>query len=416
MKVIRRLFQIFVLLTLFTAPTQWSFEILPKTYLCLADIFLAGAALFWLIETLVTKNWKRALELPPWPHFLFVGLAALSLLMAPDMTAAVKELVQLIEYFLVGGLVFEAFLREGGRTARGFALAVAGISFLIILVFAVCQYGMPSDDPMTVRGTFGNRNVLGGYFALLVPLAFAGFFAVRLTVFRVFLLFLGAVALGVTLSGAAWGAIVVALLALTACAGWKKLLPMLFSLAFVQVWIWPELPRENDLTHLDSVALYNEVAEVERRYPEWQAAINLSLTHPDLGIGLGNYQSQIGQYYNNIPRRTGPSEPDAQNLYLVILATCGVAGLFAYLTVLLTGIGAAGKAAADDRNELSTRWVAGGVATGILAFALTCIWHPLLVRGIGLPFVFLLILARHLNDPREEDADEAAPAGSAELK
>jgi hypothetical protein len=37
-----------------------------------------------------------------------------------------------------------------------------------------------------------------------------------------------------------------------------------------------------------------------------------------------------------------------------------------------------------------------GTIGSLAAFAFTAIWHPLLVRGIGLPFVVLLVFTRYL--------------------
>ena len=398
-RILKRAFQIGVLLTLLIAPTQWSLEIKPKTFLSPADIVLALTAGVWFLKTLLEKRdikgWLKLL--PPWPHLLFVAVALLSLTVAADRASAVKDGVQLIEYFIVGAMLFDAFLREGGILARRLALGVSGLAFAIILLLALFQYIRTGGvESFAVRGTFGNRNVLGGYLALSLPLLFAGIFVIRTLPIRILFGLLLVIGLLVTLSGAAYLAIAIAILGLAAHAGWKVFLPTALPLIFFQVWILPATPRTNDLVHFDSLALHDENGEPERRYPDWQAAYSMALSHPDIGVGLGNYQRNIGQYYGTIERRTGPSEPDSQNLYLVLLATCGVAGLVAYLAILASGIGAAAKAALSGGITRNHAWLAAGVAAGLSAFTVTCIWHPLLVRGIGLPFVFLLILARHL--------------------
>jgi hypothetical protein len=119
----------------------------------------------------------------------------------------------------------------------------------------------------------------------------------------------------------------------------------------------------------------------------------MTLTHPWTGVGLGNYQKHIGQYYAQVPRRTGPAEPDTQNLYLVLASSLGLPGLLAFLAVLAYAASAALRGAAGAAPE-DRRWQAWGVAGALGAFAITAVWHPLLVRGIGLPLVFLLALAR----------------------
>lgn len=409
MSMIHRLFQCGVVLTLLAAPTQWAVEIRPKVFFSPADLLLAITACLWFAENLFTRQWKRLFVLPPWSHLLFVGIAALSVTVANDKMLACKELIQLVAYFLVGAWVFDAFLREGGRASRVWTFVALLAGFLANVAVAFFQCRAVSDvDILKVAGFFGTRNVLGGYLAMLTPIVVALIFASRSWMNRIALGLVVLLSFSVILSGAAWGALILALLAMAAVAGWKRFLPLMLILAFFQVWILQKLPRVNDLAHNASVALYDENGQVERRYPDWQAALNLSFTNPDLGVGLGNYQREIGQYYDQIPRRTGPSEPDTQNLYLVILATCGVGGLFAYLGLLFSGIGAAVRSV-FRQIPVSPRlaWLAGGVAAGLFAFAVTCVWHPLLVRGMGIPFLMMLMLARRLGDPWPTEVAEA---------
>ena len=237
-RILKRAFQIGVLLTLLIAPTQWSLEIKPKTFLSPADIVLALTAGVWFLKTLLEKRdikgWLKLL--PPWPHLLFVAVALLSLTVAADRASAVKDGVQLIEYFIVGAMLFDAFLREGGILARRLALGVSGLAFAIILLLALFQYIRTGGvESFAVRGTFGNRNVLGGYLALSLPLLFAGIFVIRTLPIRILFGLLLVIGLQVTLSGAAYLAIAIAILGLAAHAGWKVFLPTALPLIFFQV-------------------------------------------------------------------------------------------------------------------------------------------------------------------------------------
>lgn len=63
---------------------------------------------------------------------------------------------------------------------------------------------------------------------------------------------------------------------------------------------------------------------------------------------------------------------------------------------------AATRAAANPQAGLRAS-LAQGVAASLCAFAATAVWHPLLVRGIGLPLVFLLALAYHLARTKDSD-------------
>ena len=96
----------------------------------------------------------------------------------------------------------------------------------------------------------------------------------------------------------------------------------------------------------------------------------------------------------------------AEFVSLVLLATTGLLVmavaqqlLLAFLALLACAARAARTACAPARSLRAA--LAQGVAGSLIAFAITAVWHPLLVRGIGLPLVFLLALAYHLTDAKD---------------
>ncbi len=394
-----------VLLTLCLAPTQWSFEPRTGLHITPADLALLLAAGVWTLDVFIRRDWERFLRLPPWPHWLFIGCVAVSAFTAPGKGAALKDLIQYIAYFVVGSMLYESFLREGGHRARQ-ALAVLAAVTGVVLVLALRQYFAEGDDPLAVRGTFGNRNVLGGFLALALPFGCAGIMAARRIAMRVVCGVMVAAGMAVNLSGASYFAVALVLLCMSAAKGARWFLPVAACLLLWQNALLPRLPRANDIEHYQSVALYDESGEPQRRYPEWQAAYSMVLTQPWLGVGAGNYQRKIGQYYAQIPRRTGSAEPDTQNLYLVLAASLGLPGVLAFVAVLAYAAAAAfrGAAVAAAGNG---QWLAWGTAGALGAFALTAVWHPLLVRGIGLPLVFVLALARCVGQSESTDGQQA---------
>jgi hypothetical protein len=379
----------------------------------------------WGLDILLTGGWRRLWAARPhWTHLLFTLCAAAAVCTAVDRGEALKELVQIFEYFIVGAMVFAAFLHERDDTASVSARLVnhpplfptLGVVTAVVLALAAVQYFSSEGhrsiacfaepktldiivnvlggrkSPLLVGGTFGNRNVLGGFLTLVLPLAAAGALgAVRGIAARIGCALLLLAGLTVILSGAAYWAVIIAVVALAAARGAKVFIPVALMLVLWQACVLPNLPRENDLCHFESVALYDNAGQPTRRYPEWQAAASMILTHPWLGVGPGNYQRQVGPFYGQVPNATGPAEPDIQNLYLVLGATCGLPALLAFGALLTTAIGSAQKAGR------------AGVAAALAAFSLACVWHPLLVRGLGLPLVFVLALARH---PQQEKAPD----------
>jgi O-antigen ligase len=394
------LFRAGVLVTLCIAPTQWALEVRPKFYLSPADLTLALTAGVWLLDILVTRDWRRLLALPPWPNVLFVALCAAAAAAAPFKALALKDLVQYAEYFLVAHLLFASYLKSGPHATRH-ALAALGAATVLTITLAALHYADATVSALHVRGTFGNRNVLGGYLALALPLLFGVALSTRVAwPLRLALAGLVATGLCVTLSGAAYFAIAGAIVCLAAARGPRVFMPVALALVAWQAFVLPRLPRENDLVHFQSLALYGESGTVERRYPDWQAAYSMALTHPWLGVGLGNYQKHVGQYYDNVPRQTGPSEPDIQNLYLVLAASAGFPALLAFLAMLSAAARAARAAHATGALESALARAAAGA---LAAFAFAAVWHPLLVRGIGLPLVFVLALAYHLKHSEAAD-------------
>jgi hypothetical protein len=441
---LRTAFRWGALLTLCAAPTQWTLIQNPR--LGPADVLLAVTAGLWGLDILLTRDWRRLRAARPhWTHLLFVLCAGAAVFAAADKKEAVKELIQLIEYFIVGAMVFAEMLKDKGKrinedsetgVEKRFPFILYPLAFILLL--AAVQYFSPDghptirlfaekktldiivnvlsgwESPLLVGGTFGNRNVLGGFLALALPLCFwsilrpsekssrmntdeHGFCSsIRVhpcpsVVPRILCLALLLLGFTVNLSGASYWAVAGAIAAMAAARGAKWFIPVAAALVLWQGLVLPHLPRENDLCHYESVALYDDAGQPTRRYPEWQAAASMILTHPWLGVGPGNYQKRVGQYYGQVPNATGPAEPDIQNLYLVLGASCGLPALLAFLAVLSTALVAAVKAGRP------------GAAGAVAAFALTAVWHPLLVRGIGLPLVFVLALSRHMAQEKAKD-------------
>ena len=389
---LHRLFQLGVCLTLCLSPTQWSVQPKQNLHLSPADLMLAGTATIWLMERLLARKvcWRL---LPHWTHLLFMSLLGLSVFVANDRAIAIKDTLQVIAYFIIGSAVFDDYLRQGKEDALRTALTVLGCVTLVVLILALSQYRSHACEPLAVRGTFGNRNVLGGYLALALPLVFAGVLHVKNRLLQLLLALLLIVGISTNLAGAAHLAIVGTILCMAATRGPVTFIPILALLITWQAIVLPRLPRENDILHYQTLALYDESAQITRRYPEWQAAASLILTHPWLGVGPGNYQKNIGQYYDNVPRQTGPAEPDIQNLYLVLAASAGLPALAAFLAMMVSAI--VPSTPRTKKCDGARPAVAWGAAAALCAFSLTAIWHPLLVRGIGLPLAFTLALARY---------------------
>jgi O-antigen ligase len=141
---------------------------------------------------------------------------------------------------------------------------------------------------------------------------------------------------------------------------------------------------------------------ISARTLRWNAAMNMARENPFFGVGAGNYQGNIGMYYFPAEKPGGRTdrvdffdrltdEPDSHNLYLVHAAETGIFGLLA-LAYLLAEFGAVGGRFlrdADGRLRADALACVGAV-TG---FALVAIFTNPMLRGVALPFAFLVAMA-----------------------
>ncbi len=388
--------------TIILSPTQWCLR-RGIAHVSLADVLIVGAALCWVAQVLLRRNWTSCRRVP-WQVPAFVLPAMLSVFAADILPLALRDAFKVFEYFVLGYLVYDDLLQQPSRRLKPLLLVLLAVLVAQVAV-ALGQY-LTAPDPLQVRGAFGNRNVLGGWLALALPVAcgiglYSASIGLRLGLGVVMVL-----GLAVDLSAAScWAVLGVALL-MAATRGWR-----FFAAAALAVMVWVAViePRigwfhdapggerlTNEQALFQSAAIYASDGHPERRYPGWQSAAEMLLTSPWLGVGIGNYQRSVGLYTGSKPSFTGPSEPDTQNLYLVIGSTMGLPALLGFLALLFVPAWRVGNAASQVSG-----WQRGlytGVAGALAAFAITAVWHPLLVRGIGLHLVLLLALAHRLSD------------------
>jgi O-antigen ligase len=403
------------------APTQLDIARPGGAHLTLADLLLSVAAVCWAVRLVAEGEWWRRAWPLPWPVMVFLLPALLSMFMVDreGVRDALREVVKLVEYFVAGYILYDDLLRSEPRRLRTVLYLVLG-SMIVVVMVALGQYLFGGDPVRAVCGTFKNRNVLGGWLAMMLPIIFGvALYAESLFVrIGLFVLLLGG--LLVTLSGAAFGAVLLAILLIAATRGWRVFVVTLLA---ATCWVAVVTDRMGAFREPEStvrlssqqvlfrsVAPYSAEGEPERRYPEWQSALEMALTHPWLGEGLGNYQRRVDPYTWTKPRQTGPSEPDIQNQYLVIASTMGLPALFGFVALLLLPALQAGTAA--HRHAGWRRGFVYGVTGGIAAFAVTAIWHPLLVRGVGLHLVLLLVVARLLAEWSGGPASDGATGGN----
>jgi len=131
---------------------------------------------------------------------------------------------------------------------------------------------------------------------------------------------------------------------------------------------------------------------VKKRWLEWQPALNMIADNFMLGVGAGNFQLNIGSsaYYGFLPN-VKKSEPDTNNLYLVVGSSMGFAGL----VCLVAYLGHFWRKAIALWVRVDKGWPTGlamGLAGSVAAIGLINMFTSSFVRGIGLVWALLFAL------------------------
>jgi O-antigen ligase len=392
------------------APTQYSREVMDKTYLSPVDPLIWLVFGLWVLQLLVSRDF-RSVRSPPFFGILFVLAGILSIVHATSRIAVLKEVLQYVEYFIVVTLLFGSGLRDPA-VFRRVVYVFLGVGAAVTL-YGVWQYAMATGPAFMVRSTFGNRNVFGGYLSLLLPLMYGmavegsggwprriGFGATVLAGFLV------------VLTGGTAVALVVSLSLLSAIKGQRVLLVFLaVALMGGALAVW--LPRGNLQEIRQSIELYDDEGRGTRRSMEWEAGVAMTAANPWFGVGAGNYQRQIGGHYGTIPVPPVKAEADSQMLYLVLASSLGLPGAVCFLGMLLAAAASATRSYFRG-GDVFRRGLALGLLGSLAAFSINSIWSPLLVRGIGVPLAIVLALVAALAaSPAEASGDASSASGAA---
>ncbi len=404
------------LLLIVLAPTQLALALDPKTgpFIAYGDILAAAVVGLWMIWRL--RKGSAGLI---WPPMAVAGLLLTALLsagMAESLKAVAVETVQITLYFVAVYMLFADILTTRQRI-RGALIALA-IPTAVNVVIGVYQY-FAADEAFDVGALLSNRNVYSAYLAMVLPIGFGIMLWLAAGWLR-WLLCLGIAAGVLTMLSPplVWVALVVALVLIMSAQRQARNygLALVVSVAALVIL----LPKNHDaavrelLDPREEGPLYklaNEVGDseqepyiVKKRWLEWGPALNMMAENFILGVGAGNFQLNIGrsEYYGFLPN-VKKSEPDTNNLYLVVGCTMGFAGLIC----LVAYLGHFWRKASVLWLQVEDGWPRGlamGLAGSVAAIALANIFTSLFVRGTGViwALVFAMIAVMSQGAMRNE--------------
>lgn len=287
------------------------------------------------------------------------------------------------------------------------------------VLMAVVQFGAGAH-PFHVRGVFANRNVLGVFLAVTLPVlvAAASTDGARPAPVRVWMLFVAAAGLAVMTSGGLFAAaalgVLVAAFAVGSRAGWAALA----AVAVVALVIQPLRPGANPgvrEAQYRSIELFPANKRGARgpseRMRRWAAALECVRDNATFGVGPGRFQARIEPYYLHGLGKGGGSganvdaydvtfdEPGSHSLYVVTACEGGVLGLVALAWFLAAVLARSGRAAARETSGL-----AAGALGAAVAVLVAGVFGSVLTQGVALPFVIVLALGRRADEVRAEAA------------
>jgi hypothetical protein len=315
-----------------------------------------------------------------------------------EVKEAVAEIVQWSAYFLVAPWVLVNLLhdrRSGYISRRTVAIATFIFAAMVSGIVALVQAQQVADAAPV--GLFMSPNVYGAFLALAIPfivenesedIRVQG----RYWICAAVLIFIALATVTSPWAFIALGiGLVVAVLARTGGVKLKAFrLALIAALALVTVGFW-RMPRSLSPFRTEQLSLASDQQKVKKQFVEWQAALGWSVPRERsfaTGVGPGNYQLNIGPYYNSLPNEE-KMPPDSNNLYLVQAVSIGVLGLGALLWVVLHFWSTAWRAAKKFPGD----WLGAGVCAALSSWLFVNLFHALVVRGAGLVLAFLFALA-----------------------
>lgn len=347
---------------------------------------------------------------------------------AKESKEAIAELLQFTSYFLIAPLVFVNLMhdRRSGELISRRKVALHAFSGAVVLTaliaFVELLTGHESPAP---NALFGTPNAYAAFLALALPLSVANILHTWNKPLPPLIATLAALALALLTTVSLWATLAIFIGIATAALLQKQTSrgAIVGAIALVVCLVaWnlpgtPQLIRRDFLTpygdqevlkvygaaaHGASAPKPGDKPNVKKQYIEWYAAMGWSLTNRAMpgsetgerfktfatGVGPGNYQNNIGTYYDSLPNEE-KMPPDSNNLYLVQAVSIGALGLGAIVWMMAHFAGLAWQARKRDPHD----WLPSGVLAALLSVAFVNLFHAMFVRGTGLVLAFVFSLA-----------------------
>jgi len=339
-------------------------------------------------------------------------------LVAQDLVSSLKEALKLLGIFAFYLILASMLTRPGDRRRLAWALVGGATAVSVIAIGQGAGASLGSGyGQWRAAGTMGHANTLGAYLAALMPVAWGLMWTELIRGRRRWIVALLAgmlltmgLALGLTLSRASWLSLIVASMVVWVSLATGKTADAVLrrqrltvagvGLAVIAAAGLGLATWTSDTgSFLDSPIVERVVETVSltsqadrERVVLLQAAWDMFLDHPLLGVGPGNYQWHIPEYTDYRPawRHEFP-----HNVVLHIAAETGIIGLCAFLwwigAVLSLGYNRM-RNSLQFPMELEPGLMVGAFAGMVSVLVGSLFSYPFL-HGVWEPLVYCLVLA-----------------------
>ncbi len=295
-----------------------------------------------------------------WAILLWLGTMLLSMTAAINITSSLKEIIKWLE-FLVLLLLGSQYIRTRQHIWTLVTLiCLAGITQACYgymqAAFDLGPVSFIRDTSLRVYGTFDQPNPYAGYINIPLSIALAllllgSNWTTRIPAALTVVLLAAAEYLTQSRGGELALAIALLFIVMVGMPRLRKMLLLLIpaGLALIELFLAGWIPtsvlnpvlRNLGLIQISFTFPTTQDFSTAERLAHWIAGIRMFLSHPLLGVGIGNYPDAYSRYFITIFIN---SLGHAHNYYINIAAETGAVGLTAYLLFLMAMFVAGGSA------------------------------------------------------------------------
>ncbi len=295
-----------------------------------------------------------------WAILLWLGTMLLSMTAAINIASSLKEIIKWLE-FLVLLLLGSQYIRTRQHIWTLVTLiCLAGITQACYgymqAAFDLGPVSFIRDTSLRVYGTFDQPNPYAGYINIPLSIALAllllgSNWTTRIPAALTVVLLAAAEYLTQSRGGELALAIALLFIVMVGMPRLRKMLLLLIpaGLALIELFLAGWIPtsvlnpvlRNLGLIQISFTFPTTQDFSTAERLAHWIAGIHMFLSHPLLGVGIGNYPDAYSRYFITIFIN---SLGHAHNYYINIAAETGAVGLTAYLLFLMAMFVAGGSA------------------------------------------------------------------------